>query len=322
MGGTAGCRKLAQSFYTRVAKDPLLSPLFPAHMKCPIEEFSAFLIQFLGGPAEDSQRRWWLSLKESHDRFRLGDAERRAWLGLMDRTIDDSGIDPPVRAALKSLFEQSSRYLIGQEHSPCGELEDLWQAQLALDAAAAAIKAGDTGLACALAVQCSRGVLPGVLAKMIRSGRPELEEFAISQIGSDPKLLHERYAGRTLIHEAAAAGNRRMVEFLLAAGADPSAQDSGSHTPLYSLANECARGAEIVPILIRAGAHVDACDGVQRTTALHMAARRGNMAVARALLVAGADPHARDRKGNTPAQRALNCRNPELAELLAKAVRS
>jgi len=31
-----------------------------------------------GGPSEDSQRRWWLSLRESHLRFKIGDRERKA----------------------------------------------------------------------------------------------------------------------------------------------------------------------------------------------------------------------------------------------------
>ena len=78
LGGPAGCRQLAADFYARVARDPLLRPLFPGKtLKCAIEEFSAFLVQFLGGPAEHTQRRWWLSLRESHTRFRIGARERR-----------------------------------------------------------------------------------------------------------------------------------------------------------------------------------------------------------------------------------------------------
>jgi hemoglobin len=65
IGGTAGCRTLSRAFYSRVARDPLLRPLFPGKtFTCAIEEFSAFLVQLLGGPGDDSQRRWWLSLQE------------------------------------------------------------------------------------------------------------------------------------------------------------------------------------------------------------------------------------------------------------------
>ena len=70
IGGTPACRKLSAAFYDRVAHDSLLRPLFPGKtVKCAIEAFAAFLAQFLGGPSEDAQRRWWLSLRESHLRW-------------------------------------------------------------------------------------------------------------------------------------------------------------------------------------------------------------------------------------------------------------
>ena len=67
---------------------------------------------------------------------------------------------------------------------------------------------------------------------------------------------------------------------------------------------------------MRAGADVDACGGVTRATALHMAARRGHVEIARALLDSGAAVNARDRKGDTPLQRAINCRKNVVAQLL------
>ena len=54
IGGTAGCRGLSVAFYARVARDPVLRPLFPGKsFTCAIEEFAAFLVQFLGGPGDD-----------------------------------------------------------------------------------------------------------------------------------------------------------------------------------------------------------------------------------------------------------------------------
>ena len=52
-------------------------------------------------------------------------------------------------------------------------------------------------------------------------------------------------------------------------------------------------------------------------TALHMAARRGNVTVAKALLECGADPRIGDIAGVTPLQRAINCRKAEAAALLS-----
>jgi ankyrin repeat protein len=55
---------------------------------------------------------------------------------------------------------------------------------------------------------------------------------------------------------------------------------------------------------------------VKRCTALHMAARRGNVEVAAALLDCGADIEARDSLGETPLRRAVNCNKTEVAALL------
>src|SRR5579864_7804641 len=77
IGGTATCRKLSAAFYARVGRDPVLRPLFPGKsLHCAIEEFSAFLVQLDGGPPEDSQRRWWASLRESHARFQIAQPQR------------------------------------------------------------------------------------------------------------------------------------------------------------------------------------------------------------------------------------------------------
>ena len=101
-------------------------------------------------------------------------------------------------------------------------------------------------------------------------------------------------------------------------GAGANVTDRGGHTPLYAAASECGgeTGPAVVRLLIEAGAEVDACAGVTGATPLHMAARRGHVAIARTLLEAGAAVNVRDRKGDTPLRRARNCRRGEVAELL------
>jgi ankyrin repeat protein len=157
-----------------------------------------------------------------------------------------------------------------------------------------------------------------LLATMIRSRNPKLMEYVAGRLIRDRSLVNERYAGRTLLHEAAAAGAALLVELLLQLGADPRAKTGGGHTPLYSLGNECAVPGcgRIVRLLVEAGADVNAADGVKHCTPLHMAARRGNTEVAKALLDCGANIEARDSVGHTPLRRALNCRKPGVAELL------
>ena len=161
MGGASGCRKLSTAFYARVKQDPLLRPLFPGKtMTCAIEEFSAFLAQFLGGPAADAQRRWWVSLRESHLRFKIGPAERTAWMGHMAKALDEVKIEEPLRTALHEFFARSSAYVVNTGNAAAAapgdtaidrELARRWDAQRALDEAVAAVRSGDAERAITLA---------------------------------------------------------------------------------------------------------------------------------------------------------------------------
>jgi len=61
-GGRDACKRLAVAFYSRVAQDPILRHFYPGKtFTGAIEEFAAYLAQFLDGPPEDAKRRWWLS---------------------------------------------------------------------------------------------------------------------------------------------------------------------------------------------------------------------------------------------------------------------
>jgi hemoglobin len=100
VGGRGVCRQLSEAFYSRVKRDPVLRPLFPGKsMRCAVEAFAAFLAQFLGGPAGDAEERWWLSLRDSHLRFKIGPRERQAWMSNMLEALEDVPVDEPVRLA-------------------------------------------------------------------------------------------------------------------------------------------------------------------------------------------------------------------------------
>jgi hypothetical protein len=239
----------------------------------------------------------------------------------MEGALDDTGISEPARGALRNYFEHASAYVIGHKPAKRGisrELARRWSGQRALDHAVTAVREGRTDRAIKLAARCDRAVLAGLLALMIGTGGDGLLGYVHECLVADPVLTHERYAGRTLLHSAAAAGSVTTVDLLLRLGADPNALDGGKHTPLYSVGNECARAesADVIRVLVRAGARVNACDGVTGATALHMAARRGNTVAAKALLECGADKFLRDRRGDTALDRAINCKKVDVAELL------
>jgi truncated hemoglobin YjbI len=327
LGGEEGCRGLSAAFYVRVGKDPILRPFFPGKsLRCATEEFAAFLIQFLGGDENQTQYRWWLSLRESHARFQIGPNARNAWLRHMEATLDAAPLDDATRNALRDFFSRSSAYVIGRDvaESDHDELAARWREQRVLDTVIAAIAEGRDDETVALAPRfASRpSVFVGLLARMVQSGRARLVQFVIDAAESDPSLASRRFAGTTLLHFAAGAGCLEVVALLLRVGVDPNIVGRGGHTPLYCVANECASetGPEVVRALVRAGADVNAGGGVTRATALHMAARRGHVEIARTLLDSGAAVNARDYKGCTPLQRAINCRKNGVSQLLLERV--
>ncbi len=341
IGGTAGCRRLAETLYDGIERDAVLGHFFPGKTRtCAIEEFSAFLVQFLGGPAEDSQRRRWLSLSESHRRFEIGKRERSAWLKKMKAALQAMPLDARERTALQNFFEHTSAALVNsgtavawrahscpprrhlvcftaQAHIGHPELQKRWASQQTVEHATEAIRSGDaeTAIAAVSGIGVRDSVRCGLLAQMLHSGTPELRAYVHREIRRSPEIVRARYYSRTLLHTAAALGLAETVEVLLAAGADP---NGPGHAPLYCLANEYrgAGGGPIVRTLVQAGARVDACDNVKKCTALHMAARRGSVQIAEALLECGADIDARDAARVTPLGRAINTRQKAVADFL------
>ncbi len=332
VGEMDGCRKLSATFYGRVASDPLLSPLFPS-LHCAVEALDVFLAQILGGPCEHSRRSWWLSLHESHLRFQIGQPERDAWMNNMLKALDDVRLEEPSRGALVRFFEQSSTYLMNRQDrtGPAAsaihpDIAPPWDAQLVLDEVVAAVRKGDATRVMDLVERPDlqswftrdRAAFVSLLALFSGTSHDDLLAYVRKALLANPELVREGYSnGRTLLHGAAEAGNQAVVELLLSLGADPNSTQGG-HTPLYCLGNACTAptGPDVVRLLVQAGANVNTQSGVKKCAALHMAARRGNVSIAAALLDCAANIEARDSMGDTPLRRAVNCAKPEMVAFL------
>lgn len=142
-----------------------------------------------------------------------------------------------------------------------------------------------------------------------------------ARLTDDPSLATFVDHGRTMLRIAAREWDLPRVALLLEFGADVRIKDDLGHDALYHTANAKVAGREgdgaaLVALLIRHGAAVDGRSGPGGMTALHMAARRGSVAVAEALLASGAPLEARDAKGETPLRRAVNCGQEAVVRLL------
>ncbi len=100
--------------------------------------------------------------------------------------------------------------------------------------------------------------------------------------------------GSTPLQVAAWQGHANVVRLLLAAGADIDSLDSADWTPLHWVALEGHR--EVAMALINAGAAIDSRAKRTGSTALHIAAGRGEQDIVALLLAAGTDPTLRRRK--------------------------
>jgi hemoglobin len=112
-GGEPTFRRLVERFYSGVADDPVLRPIYPeADLAGATERLTLFLIQFWGGPNTYSQERGHPRLRMRHQPFAIGQRERDAWLRHMTEAVDSLELAPAVRKALLDYFETASTAMI------------------------------------------------------------------------------------------------------------------------------------------------------------------------------------------------------------------
>ncbi|MCZ6574765.1 MAG: ankyrin repeat domain-containing protein [Planctomycetota bacterium] len=117
------------------------------------------------------------------------------------------------------------------------------------------------------------------------------------------------------LHDAVKDGAAKTVAILIEYGADPNATDAKGWTPLHHAAYLGHR--DVVLVLLRTKAEVDATEPATGATALHFAAVKGRRQVVQALLIGGADPKAKDGRGRTPLDLAAG--DGEIVKLLQNA---
>jgi Ankyrin repeats (3 copies) len=123
-----------------------------------------------------------------------------------------------------------------------------------------------------------------------------------------------QHVPRSWVVNAAASGEIRLLDYLLAAGADPNIRAANGQSALGAAA--AAGQTATVRALIARGAHVDSRTRLTLATPLTEAAQMNQLDMVRLLLERGADVHARDIMGRTALDWArANC-NADMAQLL------
>ncbi|HEX2315380.1 MAG TPA: globin [Thermomonospora sp.] len=113
VGGEETFRRLVHRFYQGVAEDPLLRPLYPEEDLGPAEErLRLFLIQYWGGPGTYSAQRGHPRLRMRHVPFRIGTAERDAWLRHMRDAVDELALPAELEGMLWRYLEMAANSLV------------------------------------------------------------------------------------------------------------------------------------------------------------------------------------------------------------------
>ena len=113
IGGEPAFRKLVDEFYSGVATDPLLRPMYPEEDLGPAaDRLRLFLMQYWGGPHTYSQLRGHPRLRMRHAPFRIGPAERDAWLRHMRRAVDSLNLPPDQDATLWDYLERAAHFMV------------------------------------------------------------------------------------------------------------------------------------------------------------------------------------------------------------------
>lgn len=106
--------RLVARFYAGVAADPVLRPLYPEELGPAEERLALFLVQLAGGPRRYEAIRGHPRLRLRHLPFRIGPAERDAWLGLMVPAVQAEGLPPELEEELLGYFRQTASFLVNQ----------------------------------------------------------------------------------------------------------------------------------------------------------------------------------------------------------------
>ena len=115
VGGEDFFSDLVAQFYSHVAVDPILRPMYPeSDLKGAAERLQMFLEQYWGGPTTYQENRGHPRLRMRHAGFHINAAARDAWLNAMRTVVDGIDMDATHRAQLWSYLEMAADSMVNQ----------------------------------------------------------------------------------------------------------------------------------------------------------------------------------------------------------------
>jgi hemoglobin len=113
VGGEPTFRAIVARFFAQVPADPVLREVYPLDDLDGAEHrLGLFLMQYWGGPTTYSDERGHPRLRMRHHPFRIGPAERDAWLGAMRVAIGEAGLEEAHREQLWSYMQSTAEHMV------------------------------------------------------------------------------------------------------------------------------------------------------------------------------------------------------------------
>lgn len=118
-GGEQFFADLVHDFYTGVAADPELRPMYPEQDLGPAERrLRMFLEQYWGGPRTYSDERGHPRLRMRHAPFEIGERHRDLWLSHMRRALDKRALPLEQDQQMWGYLELAANSMINQPTTP------------------------------------------------------------------------------------------------------------------------------------------------------------------------------------------------------------
>lgn len=112
LGGQPGVRKIVESFYPKVLKDPLIGPLFPQEISSVMDKQELFLSQFFGGPDLYTEQNGHPRMRARHMPFEITTEHAEAWLSCMSQALEETVESEPLRQAVLERLKVSAHFFV------------------------------------------------------------------------------------------------------------------------------------------------------------------------------------------------------------------
>jgi hemoglobin len=113
VGGEPTFRRIVARFFAQVPQDEVLRTVYRLDdLNGAEQRLGQFLIQYWGGPTTYSDERGHPRLRMRHAPFRIGPAERDAWLRAMRVAVDEAGLQEPHREQLWEYMQSTAAHMV------------------------------------------------------------------------------------------------------------------------------------------------------------------------------------------------------------------